>query len=190
MHIQFPHYACQQIQTMLNVPWDNEYFMLNITSSNLIICTNTRTWDYNRWTQSAFMPHSSYKGAYSLIDNYWWEYFIVLQYVSYCYFGIVPKPLMGGGDFRPIILETSILRYELKGMARTSPDVSRVVLGPRTQCFPCEASQQKWGQKSKYKTHKRRWSFEFVTIRFVSKKQAVSNKRMSKSNEKWPSYAH
>ena len=34
----------------------------------------------------------------------------------------------GGGGFRPIILETLILRYELKGKARTRPDPFRVVL--------------------------------------------------------------
>ena len=54
----------------------------------------------------------------------------------------------GGGvwGFRPIILETLILRYGLKGKARTRPDVLRVVLGPCAQFYPCEASEQKWGQ--------------------------------------------
>ena len=37
--------------------------------------------------------------------------------------------------------------------------------------------------------NQRRYSFNFVTIRFVSKKQAIC-KWMSQSNEKWPSYAH
>ena len=55
----------------------------------------------------------------------------------------------GGGGFRPIILENSILRYELKGKARTRPDGFRVVLSPCAQCCPCEASEKKWGRKPK-----------------------------------------
>ena len=55
----------------------------------------------------------------------------------------------GGGGFRPIILETLIMRYGLKGKARTRPEFLRVVLGPCTQCYPCEASEQKWGQTPK-----------------------------------------
>ena len=51
-----------------------------------------------------------------------------------------------GGGFRPIILETFIMRYGLKGKARTRPDFFRVVLGPCAQFYPCEASEQKWGQ--------------------------------------------
>ena len=34
---------------------------------------------------------------------------------------------MGGGGFRPIILETLIMRYGLKGKARTRPDFFRLV---------------------------------------------------------------
>ena len=51
----------------------------------------------------------------------------------------------GGGGFRlrPIILETSIWRYGLKGKARTRPDFYRVVLGPCAQFYPCQASEQK-----------------------------------------------
>ena len=55
----------------------------------------------------------------------------------------------GGGWFRPIILETLIMRYGLKGKARTRPDFFRVVLGPCAQFYPCEASEQKWGQTPK-----------------------------------------
>ena len=33
-------------------------------------------------------------------------------------------------NIRPIILETLILGYELKGKARTRPEIFRVVLGP------------------------------------------------------------
>ena len=51
----------------------------------------------------------------------------------------------------PIIFETSILRYELKGKARTRSDFFRVVLGPCAQFYPCEASEQKWGQTPKSK---------------------------------------
>ena len=49
----------------------------------------------------------------------------------------------GGGGFRSIILETLILRYGLKGNARTRPDFIRVVLGAGAQLYPCEASEQK-----------------------------------------------
>ena len=51
---------------------------------------------------------------------------------------------------RPIILETLILRYGLKGKARTRPDFIRVVLGAGAQFYPCEASEQTWGQTPKY----------------------------------------
>ena len=54
-----------------------------------------------------------------------------------------------GRGFRPIILETLIMRYGLKGKARTRPDFLRVVLGPCAQFYPCEASEQKWGQTPK-----------------------------------------
>ena len=56
----------------------------------------------------------------------------------------------GGGGFMPLILETLILRYELKGKARTRPEIFRVVLGPCAQFYhPNEVSKQKWGQKPK-----------------------------------------
>ena len=45
--------------------------------------------------------------------------------------------------FKPIILETLILRYELKGKARTRSEIFRVVLGPCAQFYPREASEQK-----------------------------------------------
>ena len=57
----------------------------------------------------------------------------------------------GGGGFRPIIFETLILRYELKGKAMACPDIFRVVLGPCAQFYPREASEQKWGPKPKSK---------------------------------------
>ena len=53
--------------------------------------------------------------------------------------------------FRLIILEFLILRYELKGKARTRPNFLRVVLGPCAQFYPCEASEQKWNQTLKCK---------------------------------------
>ena len=55
----------------------------------------------------------------------------------------------GGEGFRPIILETLIMRYGLKGKARTRPDFFRLVLGPCAQFYPFEASEQKWGQTPK-----------------------------------------
>ena len=51
---------------------------------------------------------------------------------------------------RPIILETLIMRYGLKGKSRTRPDFFRVVLGPCAQFYLCESSEQKWGQTQKY----------------------------------------
>ena len=56
----------------------------------------------------------------------------------------------GGGGVRPIIWETFIMRYGLKGKARTRLDFFRVVLGPCAQFYQCEASEQKWGQTPKY----------------------------------------
>ena len=49
--------------------------------------------------------------------------------------------------FRLIMLENLILKFELKGKARTHPEIFRVVLGPCAQFCLCEASEQKWGQK-------------------------------------------
>ena len=46
-------------------------------------------------------------------------------------------------------MAASILRYELKGKARTRHDIFRLVLGPCAQCCPCEASEQKLVQKPK-----------------------------------------
>ena len=43
----------------------------------------------------------------------------------------------------PIILETLIMIYGLKGKARTRPDFLKLVLGPCAQFYPCEASEQK-----------------------------------------------
>ena len=40
-----------------------------------------------------------------------------------------------------------ISSYELEGTARTRPDILKVVLGPYVQYCPCEASEQKLGQK-------------------------------------------
>ena len=49
----------------------------------------------------------------------------------------------------PIILETLIMKYGLKGKARIRPDFFRLVLGPCAQFYPCEESEQKWGQTPK-----------------------------------------
>ena len=46
-------------------------------------------------------------------------------------------------------MAASILRYELKGKARTRPEIFRLVLGPDAQCCRCEASEQKLGRKPK-----------------------------------------
>ena len=36
-----------------------------------------------------------------------------------------------------------VLDFEMKGKARTHPNLLRVVLGPCVQCCPCEASEPK-----------------------------------------------
>ena len=59
------------------------------------------------------------------------------------------------------------MRYGLKGKAMTGPDFFSVVLGPYAQFYPCEASEQKWGQNLNQN------SFDVDTIRFVSKKQII-----------------
>ena len=58
---------------------------------------------------------------------------------------------------RPIILETSILRYELKGKARACPNLLRVVLGPCAQYFITAhvRPRRKKGQKQKTKRNAR-----------------------------------
>ena len=48
-----------------------------------------------------------------------------------------------------INMAASILRYELKGKAKTRPDIFRYVLGPCAHSCPFEASNQTWGQKPK-----------------------------------------
>ena len=50
----------------------------------------------------------------------------------------------GGGGFRPIILETLIMRYGLKGKGRTRPDFFRVVLGPNTKILTKRDSALIW----------------------------------------------
>ena len=62
------------------------------------------------------------------------------------------------------------LRYELKGKARTRPDIIRLVLGPCAQCCLCEASEKNVKNQN---LHLMRKSFERVIIRCVSKKQAI-----------------
>ena len=61
----------------------------------------------------------------------------------------------GGRGFRPIILETLVLRYELKGKTRTRPVIFRMVLGPCAKFYPCEASEQKRGPNTKILTEKK-----------------------------------
>ena len=54
----------------------------------------------------------------------------------------------GGGGFSPDFCWNTILRYELAMMARTCTNKLRVVFSPYVQHCPCEASEQKWGQKT------------------------------------------
>ena len=51
---------------------------------------------------------------------------------------------------RLITFEKMISSLELKGTARTRPDILKVVLGPYVQYCPCEASEQKLGQKPEF----------------------------------------
>ena len=50
--------------------------------------------------------------------------------------------------FSPDFCKNTILRHELAMMARTCTNNLRVVLSPYVQQCPCEASEQKWGQKT------------------------------------------
>ena len=72
----------------------------------------------------------------------------------------------GGGGFRPIILETLILRYGLKGKGRTRPDLFMVALGPCAQFYSCEASEQNGAKHQNINL--KRYRFDLDTIRFVS----------------------
>ena len=44
------------------------------------------------------------------------------------------------------------VQYEIRieGEGQDTPRLFRVVLGPCAQFYPCEASEQKWGQTPKY----------------------------------------
>ena len=75
----------------------------------------------------------------------------------------------------------------MKEKARTRPNLLKVVLGPCAQCCPFETSEQKWGQ-SKSKTKEIKLWFYHHSIRLETINSFKI--RMSKSNEKWPSYAH
>ena len=60
----------------------------------------------------------------------------------------------GGGGFRPIIFETLIMRYGLKGKGRTCPDFFQGGFGSmRTILHMCsEASEQNMGPNTKILT--------------------------------------
>ena len=64
----------------------------------------------------------------------------------------------GGGGFRPIVLQTLILRYDLKENARTCPEILGWFLGPFAQFYPCEASEQQWGQIKKNRQYENKSS--------------------------------
>ena len=55
---------------------------------------------------------------------------------------LLPNFIMGGGGGGGGV-------QELEGKARTRPEILRVVFGPYVQKCPCEASEQKLGQKPK-----------------------------------------
>ena len=62
----------------------------------------------------------------------------------------------GGGGFRPIILETLILRS----------DLFMVALGPCAQFYSCEASEQNGAKHQNI--NQKKYRFDLDTIRFVS----------------------
>ena len=53
------------------------------------------------------------------------------------------------GWYRPFTFENIILSYGLRWWPGNVPTTLYVVLGPCAQCCPCEASEQKMGQKLK-----------------------------------------
>ena len=81
-------------------------------------------------------------------------------------------------------MAASILRYELKGKARTRPDIFRLVLGPCAQCCPCEASEQKIGSKTKNIRINYRDKALNVLSFDLSRKNEQLKQRISKSDEK------
>ena len=62
-------------------------------------------------------------------------------------------------------MAASFLRYELKGKARTRPDILRLVLVPCAQRCPCEASEQKWGQKPKSSSNQMHFAYTLNILR-------------------------
>ena len=87
------------------------------------------------------------------------------------------------GEFRPIILNNYILRYELKGEVRTRPKIFTVVLGPCVQVGPGEASEQKWGQEPKSKPNESRDITLILSSFDSSRKNKQFKKRTSKSEK-------
>ena len=75
----------------------------------------------------------------------------------------------------------------MEGTARTHPDILKVVLGPYMQYCPCEASEQKLGQKPE--TELRVIEFSYCHHSICLKKTSIRKKIMSKLDEKLPSYA-
>ena len=70
-----------------------------------------------------------------------------------------------GGGFSPDFCWNTILRYELAMMARTCTNNLRVVFSPYVQHCPCEASEQKWGQKTNILNKEIELSIVFHSIR-------------------------
>ena len=53
----------------------------------------------------------------------------------------------GGGEVQAFHFGKMISSEDLEGTARTRPEFLKVILGPYVQYCPCEASEQKLGQK-------------------------------------------
>ena len=80
-------------------------------------------------------------------ERYDIRHLLLKIFLPYCLL-LFKNHVRGGGGFRPI---NFILRYWLKGKARTGPEIFRVVLGPCAQLYTCEALEQKLGQTPKSK---------------------------------------
>ena len=72
-------------------------------------------------------------------------------------------------------------------MARTCTNNLRVVFSPYVKHCPCEASEQKWGQKTNIWNKEIELRIWFHSIRL---NELVILVCLSKFDEKWPSYGH
>ena len=127
------------------VEYGNGMFRLSRSNNNIIrkaINSNNNYDSYVSKLRSYFLPER--------VRNYWNN---LPEYVKFS--ADVPSFKInlesfkgGGGGFSPDFCKNTILRYELAMMARTCTNNLRVVFSPYVQHCPCEASEQKWSQKT------------------------------------------